>query len=471
MNVSIESPWFDKWTMIQELGRGGQGITHLLEKTGDATKKAVLKTITERWKNEPQARDRLKQEAETLSKLRSAGADVPEVYDSFLNHADAEPFVLMEYIDGIRFDEWLQKSAPVSLLDAITVTRAIAVTMKICHEQHVGHRDLKPANIILRKGEIGGPCVIDFGISFDSKQSIILTKRGEMFRNEFITLPEGQDLTGNNRDLRSDITALACIFFTCLTSEAPITLLDAQGQPPHRRHEQLLNRSIESIELRERLRWFFDKAFSYMLTSRVQTLAEFETELAKLGASLEVEDVDIGSEFETFDKAVQAGDRRIQIISLIAKFTPIRDRISNSLTARLGQIQALKNAKVVNRGYSSDIFAGQNKPLTESGDTLATGLIIHTIGRDHFNQLACATIAGLGVGMTIHVYGTSYISPVGEPHNPREKIVWTKLTVLDANATDLTNEQATLVLRFLENRLAAEIKTMTREVPRSRSLG
>jgi len=143
----------------------------------------------------------------------------------------------MEFIHGTRFDEWLKNAAPVSPENGFRITKAIADTIRLCHDHQIGHRDLKPTNIILKNGEIDEPYILDFGISFDSMQTVMLTKNGEMFWNEFIILPECQDLGGNHRDLRSDITALVGVFFSCLTKKPPIMLRDAQNRGPHQRCE------------------------------------------------------------------------------------------------------------------------------------------------------------------------------------------------------------------------------------------
>ena len=88
---------------------GGQGIVTKLRSRSQPDRRAVLKQIVPRWKDDAQAQQRLQQEGEILSKLHGLGARVPSVYDSFTNHAEADPFLLMEFIPGIRFDDWLKK--------------------------------------------------------------------------------------------------------------------------------------------------------------------------------------------------------------------------------------------------------------------------------------------------------------------------------------------------------------------------
>lgn len=279
------SPWLKDWEEHGEITRGGQGIITELCHKSDPTKKAVLKRIVPRWQEDTQAISRLQKEIETLVKLNDLGAYVPKVYDSFLNHNETEPFLLMEFIPGIRFDKWLKISAPVKISKAAIITLRISEIIKICHQHNIGHRDIKPANIILKNEEISSPYILDFGISFDSKQTVILTREGEMFWNEFIILPECQDLAGGHRDLRSDVTALAGILFNCLTGKPPIMLRDSQELAPHKKHEHLLLNSAETINQGEHLIWFFNRAFSYHINDRFQTLDEFTNELQYISES------------------------------------------------------------------------------------------------------------------------------------------------------------------------------------------
>ncbi|HEY9815294.1 MAG TPA: protein kinase, partial [Candidatus Obscuribacterales bacterium] len=237
--MKMQTPWVNDWDELEEIGRGGQGVVTKV-RSRSTGKLAVLKRIVDKWRFDEQARARLRQEGETLAKLKRFGAKVPELYESFIDHNDAEPFLIMEYILGDRFDSWLNSSAPTTPQTAVKITLQITRTIELCHKLDVGHRDLKPTNIILKDGNINHPYILDFGISFDSRQTVALTEEGEMFWNEFIMLPECQDLAGGHRDLRSDITALAGIFFTCLTAKPPIMLRSAEEQPPHERHEKLL---------------------------------------------------------------------------------------------------------------------------------------------------------------------------------------------------------------------------------------
>jgi serine/threonine protein kinase len=128
------APWKHDWVEHGEISRGGQGVITELRSIAEPTKRAVLKNIVPRWKNDLQARERLQNEADILSKLHDLGARVPRVIDSSNKHDSVEPFLLMEFVSGIRFDAWLKSQAPVKTQQAVTITKAIAETIALCHQ-------------------------------------------------------------------------------------------------------------------------------------------------------------------------------------------------------------------------------------------------------------------------------------------------------------------------------------------------
>ena len=457
------TPWQDEWKEHKEIDRGGQGIVTELRHKKDPARRAVLKCIVPRWREDPQARHRLQQETETLSKLHDLGAHVPAVYDSFLNHGEVEPFLLMEFIEGVRFDGWLKTSAPVAPAKAVLVTRGIAETIRLCHQHEIGHRDLKPSNIILKNGEISSPYVLDFGIAFDSKQTVILTREGEMFWNEFIILPECQDLEGGHRDLRSDITALAGIFFTCLTGRPPIVLRDAQELAPHQRHERLLVDSAETVEQGEHLVWFFDRAFAYRINERFQNLDEFTAELVRFADSSSVANLDLIKQFGILDQAVRSTDRNVQLVALRNKYQQVLQKVKKQM---INKLNALKqhNGQLSITSILIARIQEPNRPNVKDGDILnEQEVLAFVVGRDHFNHVAVALLTAFGVGMQIHLYSTSYCTPSSGMTHPEKPLTWAKIAVLDENTEKLSEAKLSVIVKTLESKLAHEVRNLVRE--------
>ena len=102
MNTSSK-PWLDKWIELEEIGIGGQGVVYKLQSKNDPHVFGVLKLIVTRWRENIEAKGRLIQEAQTLQKLNNKNASVPKLYDYSGNHKDSEPFIVMEFINGLTF--------------------------------------------------------------------------------------------------------------------------------------------------------------------------------------------------------------------------------------------------------------------------------------------------------------------------------------------------------------------------------
>lgn len=447
------APWKRDWSEHGEINRGGQGVITEVRSIADPTKRAVLKRIVPRWQNDPQARERLQHEADLLTKLNELGARVPRVIDSSSKHDSVEPFLLMEFISGVRFDEWLKSKAPVKTNQAVTITRAIAETIGLCHTHKIGHRDIKPSNIILKDGDISSPYILDFGISFDSRQTIILTHEGEMFWNEFIILPECQDLEGGHRDLRSDITALVGVFFSCLTGRPPIVLRNATDQAPHQRHEKLVAAAASGAQEAERLMWFFQTGFAFRISERFQSMREFTSELMRFADDSNEDLLDPVEQFKIFNHNIEKTDRKVQLVALRQKYSDVFQPIWQALGTILNPISKQKGSL----GVSQVVIppkAALNLPKGELFDDKHAQSF--AISRNHFEGSALVLLTGLAVEMDIHLYACSYTWPI-----PPEKIIeWVKVAVVENSQPKISERTVAVVVESLANKLAHEIRNL-----------
>ncbi|MCK5263551.1 MAG: protein kinase [Gammaproteobacteria bacterium] len=448
--------WEDEWKKIDEIGQGGQGVISKLRHKTDKSRFAVIKELVPKWQGNQQAIDRLHKEASTLEKLNSLNAKVPQLHSSSKNIKTSSPFVVMEYIKGLRFDEWLTGYAPCSPSDACDITLAIAETIKLCHDNDVGHRDLKPTNIILKGGKPTEPYILDFGISFDSKQTHALTRDGEMFWNEFIILPECQDLEGGHQDLRSDITALVGLFFSCITGEPPIVLRDANEVAPHRRKEKIIYSLDLEAEHSERIMWFFDTGFSFNINNRFQTLKKFTQELTKLKESQRSSDLDLFEQFEKLDNAILRKSRTAQLDVLNRQYGGFRNAITNHIATSIDKIS--KNSGVVQHitPALSDLAAFGEAEIV--GDILGQGLCIaFIITRNHIEKHAFIALAAYGVEMDICLYATSGVTTVKNNIREAGELTWDKVAVIPEGKTEIDGHTLSLITDTIKPKLAFEI--------------
>ena len=436
-------PWRNEWEELDVIGQGGQGVVTKLKHKTKPGKYAVLKTLLKRCKDQAQARERLNREAETLKKLHPAGAMVPEVYSSFdYQDKSSAPFLLMEFIPGILFENWIEQSAPVDVNTGVKITKAIAKTIELCHENDIGHRDLKPGNIIFKNSNVAEPYVLDFGISFDSMQNVTITKDGETFRNEFITLPEGSDQIGGHQDLRSDITSLVGIFFTCICGKKPLVLLDSQNQPPHMRFADLISKKILDPEQRQQVKTLFGKGFEYSIVDRFQTMQEFKQELNFLIDSTTMEKLDFFETFKSYDKAAQKTDRNVQLAKLKEKNKYVIQMVTNGLNAYMKDIGKINGEFLVqslpDSRFKNHSFTGQK------GDDLSQGVMtIYGVKRKNTIKSIYILVRGYAVGMQIDYYSFVFSGSLDDFIKKTEyrNVTLNKITTLSNidNTTDLSD--------------------------------
>jgi len=459
-------PWQKQWVKHKEIERGGQGIiTELRDKQAPETR-AILKQIVPQWENDRQAIERLRKETEILIKLHGIGARVPAVYDSFINHSNTKPFLLMEFIKGVRFDKWLKKSAPVSPLKAVEVTLAIADTIRLCQEHKIGHRDLKPTNIILKNGLTDQPYVLDFGISFDSCQTYVLTREGEMFWNEFLVLPECQDLQGGHRDLRSDITALVGIFYSCITGKTPGVLRDALERSPHRREpEEVIFSIADNLEQGENMMWFFDKGFAFRIDDRFQVLEEFINEIQRFRAPDTQPPINLLEQFRLFDETLKSQDRGIQLVQLRKNYSQITRTIDIEMNKLSKELKGLNGQLRI-----ADIRLQDSAChlLPQTGDHLQEKIARqYCLARENFKPAAHVYLVAFGVGMQIYLYKASITAPISG-RGPNLELAWSKIAVIDEGVVSLSKSKLEMIVKSLQTSLAQEIRNLAQK-PRNQT--
>ena len=155
----------ERYQVIQELGRGGFGITYTAYDTLRSPSIVVLKqiTITAADNNNESERDndyitRLEAEARVLRELEHSC--IPNFFDSFIE--DNCYYIVQEYIEGHDLSREILPGEPISELEALTILRNILEILQFVHSKNIIHRDIKPANIIRRHSD-GKLFLIDFG--------------------------------------------------------------------------------------------------------------------------------------------------------------------------------------------------------------------------------------------------------------------------------------------------------------------
>jgi serine/threonine protein kinase len=236
-----------KYTLIQEIGRGGFGITfkathHYLDQ------EVVMKTINERLRQHP---DFVKFERQFQDEARRLATcihpNIVRVSDFFVEAG--LPYMVMEYIAGETLgDAFVLPGMPMSEATAIHYIRQIGAALQVVHNNGLLHRDVKPDNIILRLGtqEV---VLIDFGIAREFNGGVRQTHTGLVSEGYS---PIEQYLTQAPRTPATDVYGLAATLYALLTAQVPMPALlrDREQMPSPRELQPHLSAAVNQAVMR-----------------------------------------------------------------------------------------------------------------------------------------------------------------------------------------------------------------------------
>ena len=130
---------------------------------------------------------------------------------------DTTPYLVMEFIDGVRLSEWVAR-APLPAEETARLGSALAIGLHDLHRQDVVHLDLKPTNVLYR--EDGEAVLIDFGLAHHGHYPDLLAEELRFPVGNWVFMAPEQAL-GVRCDPRSDIYALGGILYELATGRLP----------------------------------------------------------------------------------------------------------------------------------------------------------------------------------------------------------------------------------------------------------
>jgi serine/threonine protein kinase len=153
--------------------------------------------------------ERFQREAQAAA--RCAHPNIVAVYD-FSTH-DGNPFIAMEFVEGLNLAQLLARGPRMPVEQATDVILQLLAALDCAHGFGVVHRDIKPANVmILPRGQVK---VTDFGIS--SVATSTLTQHGAILGTPSYMSPE--QCRGDDVDARSDLFSTGGLFHELLTGQ------------------------------------------------------------------------------------------------------------------------------------------------------------------------------------------------------------------------------------------------------------
>ncbi len=201
------------------IGEGGMGIVCRATHLGLETPVAI-KLIHPDYKDDLEFVRRFLNEARRAAALKSDR--IARVHD--VGQLDSgEPYLVMEYLEGIELEQYLLLHGPLPPIDAVNAALQICEGLAEAHASGIVHRDIKPSNAFLVRRADGrfSVKILDFGISkqlIDGSTSI--TNKDQSLGSPQYMSPE-QMLDPSSVDHRSDIWSVGVVLFELLCGKRP----------------------------------------------------------------------------------------------------------------------------------------------------------------------------------------------------------------------------------------------------------
>ncbi|MEM9701853.1 MAG: serine/threonine-protein kinase, partial [Planctomycetota bacterium] len=201
------------------LGRGTVGTVYRAVDvtTGQA---AALKILLPQVSADSEISARFEREIEILEKL--SHPNVVGCYCSGKTPANdpggSRWYYVMELVEGGTLAELLRAKRVLDWEDVVELGWQLCSALQHLHNNGVVHRDLKPSNVYFTKD--GTVTLGDFGIALDTAGSA-LPEQGKTVGTWLYMSPE--QIRGRSLDEKTDLYALGCLLYECLTGRPPFT--------------------------------------------------------------------------------------------------------------------------------------------------------------------------------------------------------------------------------------------------------
>ncbi|MGE2732790.1 bifunctional serine/threonine-protein kinase/transporter substrate-binding domain-containing protein [Mycolicibacterium vaccae] len=203
---------FGPYRLQKLIGQGGMGEVYRAFDTR-TDRVVALKVLPHHMATDETFKARFRRESQA-----AAGLNDPHVVPIHgFGEIDGRLYLDMRLIEGRNLGTMLQESdKPLDAAFAVRVIEQVADALDAAHKTGLIHRDIKPSNILLTGQDFA--YLIDFGLARTAGEQG-LTTAGSTLGTLAYMAPERFE--GGEVDHRSDIYALTCVLYECLTGSRP----------------------------------------------------------------------------------------------------------------------------------------------------------------------------------------------------------------------------------------------------------
>jgi serine/threonine protein kinase/tetratricopeptide (TPR) repeat protein len=242
---------FGDYELLEEVGRGGQGVVFRAWQKS-LNRIVAVKIIGIGQLTTSAQLKRLRREAAAAAKLNHPG--IVPVYE--VGERDGTYYFSMRFVEGDCLDNVVSRGL-ISVRQAAELIAKVARTAHYAHEHGILHRDIKPGNILLDAS--GEPQLTDFGLARLVEPGSTVTGSLEIMGTPSYMAPE--QAVGNNGAVgrATDVYGLGAVLYELLTGHPPFAgattyetihlLLDSEPRQP-RQWNRKIDRDLSAICLK-----------------------------------------------------------------------------------------------------------------------------------------------------------------------------------------------------------------------------
>jgi predicted ATPase/tRNA A-37 threonylcarbamoyl transferase component Bud32 len=208
------------YEILSPLGAGGMGEVYRA-RDNRLGRTVAVKVLPERLSQQPDLRERLEQEARTISRL--SHPNICTLHD--IGHQDGIDFLVLEFVEGKTLRELLV-SGILPIRKVIPVAVQIAEGLAKAHDTGVIHRDLKPENLMVSSENVK---ILDFGLAKlglsaeeppDSCTTAVFKTQPDTILGTVLYMSPEQ-ASGRALDFRSDQFSFGLLLYEMATGKHP----------------------------------------------------------------------------------------------------------------------------------------------------------------------------------------------------------------------------------------------------------
>ena len=206
-----------RYELIERLGSGGMASVWRAQDLS-LRRQVAIKLVHEHIADDDAVVARFRLEAQHAAAL--SHPNIVSVYDWVID--PPRQFMVLELVEGQNLRERLNAVRRLSVSETLEIMTQVLSGLGQAHERGIVHRDIKPENVLLARPSTRAEVakLSDFGIAKSLADQERLTKTGLIGTPAYIA-PEL--LGGGTPSTASDVYAVGCVIYECLTGEPPFT--------------------------------------------------------------------------------------------------------------------------------------------------------------------------------------------------------------------------------------------------------